>query len=594
MDAYRGKIVNSSDRHTYHDSSRTLVIYRSCQAWGAKYWPDLLVTICFIIVAVLYYQYRTGHDKVITNLVGDAPMIASVFAGRDYRVDFEGDPLLGQAKTTDPYIAAAYWYVSFLRRWFQLPYGNAYLTMLLPITFLQLLGFYILGRVLCQSRILSVLLAVFCTVFIQFESWGEYWGLDREPLNRVAIGALMGFFWTMAVYYGRKPKMRLAIMAAVGSSLWIHPVATPVLGFFLWLSLWTTRAEDETQKKFIINMCMAAGMFLLILIPYALQYWSRFGHQDSPPELQKKLFEIMRVGYINGYFRNEWDVIKKFFYEFGWQKPFLSAAAIMLIASFSLSNSKDRRTVLQLGLMAMGILIISDIVFLLDHSLAARADRIPTQADLVRGNRFLIPLSFVVLFYSSTVLSHRFGLKVGAPISIIIVAFLFFNLQPNLKKFSDDLRQGYRVMMSKESPANEADVEMLSWLHEKTPRKTSVTVFFTNLLDNTIRYVALRPLKFSYKDSCFFNYFDGERALEYVKKRAAYTLAIEQKDKKVLFHHAAKTAMLFGSDLVVIDKGLIDTSYQKLNHAIAWENVKYVVIDLRRISSSFKSAIAKI
>lgn len=552
--------------------------------WWIKYWIDLLVIIFFVVVAVLYYSQRVGYDKVITNLWGDAPMVTSVFAGRDYRPDFKGDPLLDQAKTTDAYISAAYWYVSFVHRWFDLPYGNAYLTMLAPIVFMHLFGFYVLGCVLCHSRILAILLAFSCLLLIPFESWGELWGLDRDPLNRVAIGALIGFFWAIAVYYGRKPKIRLAVMAAIGLSLWVHPVAIPVLGFSLWLGFWVTRAEDETPHKFIMNMFITAGVFLLILLPYILQYSSSFGHPDSPPELKKNLLEIMRSSYINGYFRNEWTVIKLFFYQFSFKKPFISVAVTALIGTFFIATPKDRRTVLQLGLMALGILLISDILFLLDHYIAARIGRIPLEADLVRGNRFLIPLSFVVLFYSAATFSRRFGLKFGVPVSLGVSAFLFFNLQPNLKDLSVNLKQGYYVLANEGSPSNGPDVEMLNWLREETPRKTSITVFFNGLLDNTVRYVSMRPLRFSFKDPCFFNYFDWEKALEFKQKKSIYNEAIQNQNMKTRFQLAVKTALIFGSELLVIDKALFDESYREVYNAILWENVKYAVIDLGQIN----------
>lgn len=548
-----------------------------------KHWLDFLIVIFFLVVAVLYYEQRIGHDKVITNLKGDAAMVASVFAGRDYRSDFQGDPLLSQAKTSDSYICTAYWYVSFMHRWFHIPYANAYVTMLIPIVFMHLLGFYVLGRVLYRSRTLSLLLAFSCLLFIPFQTWGEIWGLCREPLNRVAIGALIGFFWAMAVYYGRKPKMRLAIMIAAGLSVWVHPAATPVVAFSLWVSFWAMRAEDETPRKFVMNMLIIAGVILVILLPYILQYSSTFGDPHSPPELKKKLLEIMRSSYIDGYTRNEWTAIKLFFYQFLFKKPLISAATIALIGTFFIAPAGERRTILQLALMATGIIFISNVIFLLDHHLAARAERIPLELDLVRGNRFLIPLSFVAIFYSAAIFWRRFGTKIGAPVSVLVTVFLFFNLQPNIKEMSLKLNQGYRVLTQEGNPTNESDVEMLNWLRNETPRNTSVTVFFNGLLDNTVRYVSMRPLCFSFKDSCMFGYFDREKLLEFQQKKSIYEQALEHPNIKMRFPLAVKTALIFVSELLVIDKALFDESYREVPKAILWENVKYAVIDLGQI-----------
>ncbi len=513
-------------------------------------------------------------------------MVAGVFAGRDYRADFEGDPLLGDAETTDAYITVASGYVSLMHRWFDIPYGNAFVSMFIPVIVIHLLGFYFLGRILCRSRVLAVLLAIYSSVLINFDTWGEFWGLfSREPLNRVMIGALIGLFWSVAIYYGRKPRMRPVIMAAVGLSLWVHPVAAPVLGFSIWLGLWVMRSEDEKLDKFILNMFLSAGIFLLVLFPYSLQYTSSFGHSGAPPGLQKEMLDIMRNGYIDGYFRNEIKAIKQFFHVYLWQKPFLGMAMVALLGTIFLGGADDRRKAMQLGLMAVGILFVSDILFLLDHYVAMRAERIPLQADLVRGNRFLIPLSFAILFLSSAAALRRFGMNFGVPLSIIVTGFLVFSLQPNAKDVCLKLGQGFKVLALGGSPSNGPDVEMLAWLREQTPRKTSVTAFFNDLMDNTVRYVSLRPLKFSFKDPCFFNYFDWKKALEFQQNKFIYGQAMAKQDRGIRLQSAVKTALIFGSEVIVLDKGLFDDSYGKLEEALLWENEKYSVIDLGRVSS---------
>ena len=565
-----------------HNSNSDIIVEK--RSWGVKYGFDLLAVVFFALAALVFYSHRIGYDKVVTNLRGDAPMVAGVFAGRDYRSDFEGDPLLEQSRTTDAYITAAYWYVSIAHQWFNIPYGNAYISMLVPMVTLHLLGFYILGRVLFHSRIVAVLLAFSCSLLISFDTWGEFWGVfSSEPLNRVAIGSLLGILWSAAVYYGSKPKIRICIMAAIGFLLWIHPVAIPVLGFSIWLSFWVMRSETESLGKFVMNMALSAGVFLIVLLPYTLQYSTSFGHPNMPPTLYKKLYEIMANSFIDGYLKNELTAIKAFFYYFIFEKPFLSGAIIAMIVTFFIAEGKDRRTILQFGLMTLGIFLVSDVLFLIDHYVAAERQHIPLQVDLVRGNRFLVPLSLVIIFYSSTVIYRRYGLKLGAPIFFAVVFFIFGNLQPNIKEAFENMQHGYQVLTHEGKPSNLPDVEMLNWLHDETPRKTSVTAFFGDLLDNAVRYISLRQLKFAIKDSCFFNYFDWKKAIEYQDKKLLYTQVMQNTKLETRFQLAMKAALAFGSDLMVIDKLLFGESYRVVSNAILWENSKYAVIDLGEI-----------
>jgi hypothetical protein len=95
---------------------------------------------------------------------------------------------------------------------------------------LQLSGFYLLGRVAFASRLWSLVLAAVAAVTLHLPL-GEIWGLWPDALPRVSLPFLLA-----AAYRWRShPPAWPWLMLAAGALTYVHPVSSPAWALAVWL-----------------------------------------------------------------------------------------------------------------------------------------------------------------------------------------------------------------------------------------------------------------------------------------------------------------------------------------------------------------------
>ena len=78
-------------------------------------------------------------------------------------------------------------------------YGLAFSYLLLPQIFIQLLGFYLLGKVLFKSRLWAFLFTMLVAMPIESV---ETWGITFNPVLRFSYQALIPYLLTLAYLEG--------------------------------------------------------------------------------------------------------------------------------------------------------------------------------------------------------------------------------------------------------------------------------------------------------------------------------------------------------------------------------------------------------
>ena len=197
----------------------------------------------FAIYGLLFFLGRWNGITPFIDLKGDGASVAGFAAALDHPELFENDFLLHDLGNISSYNYAHVPLVRFLASLVN-GYGTAFLVLLVPIIFLQMTGFYVLGKVLFRSRFWALLLAIFSTFLIFTES-KDYWGIFIDPQPRMLFQAIFPWLLTLAYLSRDHLKLRWITMIVLGFMSFIHQISTPALALSIWLGFLVFKPRIE-------------------------------------------------------------------------------------------------------------------------------------------------------------------------------------------------------------------------------------------------------------------------------------------------------------------------------------------------------------
>jgi hypothetical protein len=163
-------------------------------------------------------------------------------------------------------------------------YGTSFLWLLGPTVFLQLLGFYLLGRVLFADRFWALLLALLGSGTTLGFGPGEFWGLWADSLPRNVFQAVLPFVLLVVLRWRTRPSSWPLIMAGLGALMYLHPVSAPAWAAAVWLGLATE--GPEPSRRWISRLLLSGLVFVLVAGTFL---WAFGRHQrPSSPEVAEQ------------------------------------------------------------------------------------------------------------------------------------------------------------------------------------------------------------------------------------------------------------------------------------------------------------------
>lgn len=481
---------------------------------------DVLLAVAFLLLgaALLLARLQQNYPNVI--LDSDAANIASFALVQGHPELFTGDLVLSNPSQFANYATIHLPLTRVLNRLA----GNFGLAFVLPLgatVFLQLLGFYILGRVLLRSRLWALLFTLAAAAPLRMNV-GEFWGLWSDPLPRFAFQAVLPYLLSLAVVWRDQPRRWPVVMILAGLMVFLHPVSAPTWGFAIWLGLWLCHPAEWSPRKRLLVMLGLGGLFLLALAPFGLNYlaYQPKGRPENYAEVMNILLTIYpeRLG----------DTLVKFS-QLLWSEGLvigLAGLGLTIYLTHKAGAVKEelpspkrggagRRglPLLVLAWMA-GLLLIAVGLTAVERAVEAALQILPLQTELIRALRYTIPLLLLFCLWPLTLLAGRTQNQGGrwlirlAGILLVTGWLAAHPLTHKLPLVADCLQQGALVC----SPNRQVD-EVLSVL-QQTPRGTAVLAYCQDpaheALMMSTRYLAMRPLVFTSSD-IFFNYTNAER-----------------------------------------------------------------------------------
>ena len=241
---------------------------------GMGWWQgrDWIVITFFFLTACLFFLGRWNGLRPFVDLKSDAAYVTAYAASLDHPELFKTDGLFNNPGNFGYYSSMQ---VSLIRglRIISGEYGFSFILLLVPFVFLQLLGFYILGRNIYKSRFFAFLLAILSTMLFNSQSQ-DYWGVFYDPQPRMMFQAFLPWLLTLAWVSLFRHRLRWLVFIGLGFLIYVHPVSIPAIAFGLWLGFLCYKPADTLWPRHLLNQIILAGIFILCAIPFFIQYMS--------------------------------------------------------------------------------------------------------------------------------------------------------------------------------------------------------------------------------------------------------------------------------------------------------------------------------
>ena len=470
-----------------------------------NHWDGLFALI-FMVFAGWYFLGRLETNFPVVILTGDGGNIASYAAAQAHPAWFTNDAALGSSNNTGIYATIHIPLINLLVR-FTGDYGLAYAWLVLPETFLQLLGFYILGRVLFKNRFWAFLLAFLTAMMVINLGLGEIWGMWQDALPRVTFQSLLPFLLALVLVWKDRPGRWPWLMVFAGLLVYVHPISAPAWGLAVWLSLWILLPKTWSWKRRLLVMLALGLLFLVVLVPYAITYLS-YNIRGQTADYNTVMTVLQN--YSPADLLNPLKILEFFITDTS-RRLLLPLALVGFVATWLLAKG-DRTPIKVVLLWMAGLVLVSFLIPALERVIENRLHILPIETELVRNFRYLVPMLLLFWLWPLAELAPRLAKpqRRWAVMGLGVVLFGFWGVTNH-----PDMTSLMRVVTCTARgtlicPSDRPIDQVLAALRNQTQPGEGVLFFNedTALTSQTlsVRYAALRPLVYSPRDAGILGY----------------------------------------------------------------------------------------
>jgi len=480
-------------------------------------WRDALIIFFFALFALAFQMQRWGGYNPAIFIGSDAANLTAFAAARANPNLFIGDTLLEKIDNYKFYTTVHVFAIQALG-WLTGDYGTGMVFLLGPLVLIHLLGYYILGRVLYHNRFWALILSLTTSVYI-LTPIGDDIGLMPDPLPGFAFGALLPYLLSAIIRFQADTNKWKIIIACCAGLIYIHPVSGPAWVFGLWL-FYALSNPDGLAVGQRIRRAFALGIVaFLVALPFATLY---VGSHDIAPDDPVKVAAIRDAvqARVEPTFLNPIPTISAF------SKWLLTDFYYTYIALLSLClllyGKTYRREARTLITVVCGVVLFSMLIPCIEY-LRTISSGVPFQIELVRPLKYIIPAIFVLSVWGLYALQERMSqsLKnayISSAISVLIgLMFVFYVHRKDSKiiGFVYPTMHAWRHgdLLPGKTTKNLAHVEAIRAVRHFTPERSKIFVASDFVLQ--VRYAALRPVVYAYKDGVIFAYSNYDALIKW-------------------------------------------------------------------------------
>ena len=542
---------------------------------------DWLVIVIFLTYAGWYFLGRLEANYPVVILSGDGGNIASYAAALDHPDWFKKDPALGDSNNIGIYATI---HIPLIRALVRLTgdYGLAYAWLVLPQTFLQLLGFYILGRVLFKNRFWAFLLAFLTAMTVINIGLGEIWGVWQDALPRVTFQSLLPFLLALVLVWKDRPGRWPWLMVFAGLLVYVHPISAPAWGLAVWLSLWLLQPKDWNWRRRVLVMLGLGVLFLAAITPFAVNYLSYRG-RDQAADYNT----VMTI--LQAYSPANLLDVPAALGSFLWNmtRSLLLPVALVGFAATWLLKKNDRTSVKVVLLWMAGLFITSTLIPFGERMVEQQLHILPLETELVRCIRYFVPLFLLFWLWPLAELAPRL-VNLQARRAVIALGIVLFVLwgATNRPAVRDMLQavscfSKARLVCTSPRPIDDLIVAL------RTQTQPGEGVLFFN--EDTaytsqtlsVRYAALRPLVYTLRDSGILGYSNRSALPGWLATTNQMESLRAMTDPQERLEGLVPLAVSLKADYLVIDFEVAQEILASLPVIVVMQNDGYILLKLR-------------
>lgn len=464
---------------------------------------DWWVLAGIFCVSVLVHVGRMGASINGVDLSTDPAMYASIAAACGQPEAFAGDFVFGAASLfsthVTPLVKAVHWLA------WDGNYGLAYLRLTGVSVFMHYAAFYLLGVVLFRERWKALIFTVLMGLSY-WVPWGTYWGggyLDYTP--RSLFNALYAVYLCVALSLLERPRWWPLFMAATGLLVYVHSISALAAAAGLWLSFAASRPKDSTWGRHLGWLVVSGCCFLAAMTPYALVYLHTSGITLGAED----------VAFMRHILRTRFDIeYAEYWYGMGkflWQYTRLPVIPLALWGTWMIfrhGTPRERLLGKHIWLWVAGTLAVI-VLFVLDQQVSAALGRQHYEFDLVRVHRFFPFFAICLIFLGADILLRvaRGGWRQRAArlFACALAVGFFCGGQQDMVRTSL-LWYWNRLDAARYEAAYGPQLRRAAMVEAlKRHTRPGESIFYAGE-DQSIRYSALRPLTYGWKDACLMYY----------------------------------------------------------------------------------------
>ena len=548
-------------------------------------WPrfnriDVVILAGFLLFAAFYLLARLSSGFPNVLLSSDAANLAGFAAAHQYPQLFPGDLVLSNPANFRLYSTIHIPLLRFLESILG-NFGLAFGVLIGPHVFLQLFGFYWLGRILFRSRFWALIYSLMAAATVPLPL-GEVWGIVVDALPRFTFQVILVFLLGLGFLWRSTPRLWYGLIACAGLMAFVHPVSTPVWGATLLVGFWPLLPADWPFKKRLWQLVKLGLVFSAALIPYLIIYLSSYQVGSSSSADYNLLYTIITQYFPDNIYNM--PVALAAFFEMISGHGLLWLALGGLVLAFIFLPT-ERKNLSQIVFWMLGLLLVAILLPWLEQIVEKQFRIIPLQTELVRGIRYFVPLMLLLWIFPLAGLAQRLKNRwlVRGLMALGVVSAVFWMavnpLQPvgGLQNAAACLASGKIIC-----PTNQEFAQTLEAIKTVTPEKSTFAVLRQDWNNGTeVRYLSLRPLVYAFKDKGFLVYSNHtvlQRWYElFLLEKEIYRKSTKADDQRRL---AVDFAHETGADYLLTDFPYTKDELTLFHLGLAYQNGNFMVLKL--------------
>lgn len=350
---------------------------------------DISFTLAVAIFCFFSLYGTLDMNPFGINMDSDLQNYAQILAASDHPEAFPTDPIV-PLLPKDPGVPNL---LTILAAWLH-PTDNV-ATNLLCIgalaIFLHYMTYYLLGRWLFKSASLSALLSLVMSLTVYW-AYGTFWGiLHSDPVPRYFFAIILPLLTCFACIAVRRICLRPLVMLMAGLCMFIHTVSTLMFGPMLFFAFFCLRQGRSICTHLALTL-LNGVCFSLPVIVYLC--WLLGGENTMPYETA--LFTSVRAFRFAEDFGRLWLPLRDTFLLYCHAPPILPVGVLCSCLVWRhrhalTSRQRDFSSLFPGFVLGMAVMCL---VCAVEITIAAALGKNNMSQEILRGTRFLVPLSW--------------------------------------------------------------------------------------------------------------------------------------------------------------------------------------------------------